>query len=704
MNDENGARRAEVDPRPRRLLERYAALVGGMAMELGPDLLQVELPPSEQRRLGTGERLLVALSPAALDEEPEAEIFVVGSSLLDRVIDAIRGRGSHDDRGLVPGTVSPSAEAAVLSVPVEGVAAGVPVVDVARLPVGSLLARVSIHAGSAVTERLVESSIVDLTIGTPVPKAVASACAAILERVEMDAEAPEPVRCLPSRPAAELLQLLFADLERRLEGDLAGIALESGRASAGERARLDAYYQRMLDEVDPDEDPDEVRERKAAIGADRARRLEEEDLRAAVRVTVHPVQLIEWQVLAQRAEWELRAPSGAAGRIAATRTLVGDPLWQVACPSCGKAPGLLRVCHEGHVACEACSERCGVCGEGSCRTHGLGTCELEGHAACARHIATCKSCGRAHCDSHSGTCRAHDHRVCAACIVACARCGLQVCQAHGVRTGEEAPLGARWLCAGCTVSCEGGSNEPVGLDEVERCTSCERHICRHHAATCLVDGRLHCSRHLRRSDRTGRLVCDEHRTACADEPNSVLATDEVAACSTCGRQVCENHAGVCSADGLTHCAGHLLPLKDQPGRLACGTHRTTCAIDGVAFSLEGTRECPVCGASTCNAHLAACRNCARHACVRDLEQGLCLTCRRFEELADPDDDLIAAALEANKGEPPTAKRWRSARDARHTVVELDLGWRRRLVFSVLHGESRPATALYHSLLGSERRR
>ena len=695
---------AEVDPRPRRLLERYATLAGGMTMELGPDLLQVELPLAEQRRLDTGDRLLVALSPSALDEEPEAEIFVVGSTLLDRIIDAVRERGSHDDRGLVPSTVNASAEAVALSVPVEGVAAGLPSVDLAALPVGCLLARVSIHSGSAVSERLVESSIVDLTVGTLAAETVASACAALLNHSGAKPYAPEHVRRLPSRPAAELLPLLFADLERRLDRDLASIAQESGRMSATERARLEAYYQRMLDEIDPDEDPDEVRERKNAIVADRDRRLEEENLRAAVRVTVHPVQLIEWQVLAQRAEWELRAASGVTGRIASTRTLVGDAAWHVACPSCGQTPGLLRVCHEGHVACEACSDRCGVCGEGTCRTHGLGTCELEGHAACARHIAKCKSCGRAHCDSHSGTCGAHHHRVCAACVVECSRCGLQVCQAHGVRTEDEAPLGARWLCTDCTVSCEGGSNERVGLDEVDRCSSCERYICRHHAVTCLVDDRLHCSRHLRRSDRTGRLVCEEHRTSCADEPNSVLATDEVAACATCGRNVCENHWGICLVDGVRHCSSHLLALRDQPGAVGCAEHRTTCAIDSVAFSLTGTKECPVCSSLICSAHLGACLNCARRVCVRELENGTCVTCRRFEDLVDPDDSLHAAAIEANKGEPPAAKRWRSARDAGHTVVELDLGWRRRLVLSVRHGEARPATAVYHSLLGSERRR
>jgi hypothetical protein len=50
------------------------------------------------------------------------------------------------------------------------------------------------------------------------------------------------------------------------------------------------------------------------------------------------------------------------------------------------------------------------------------------------------------------------------------------------------------------------------------------------------------------------------------------------------------------------------------------------------------------------------------------------------------DTLIAVALEANRGEPPQAKQWRAARDASHTIVELDFGWRRRLVVGVPHGE------------------
>jgi hypothetical protein len=254
------------------------------------------------------------------------------------------------------------------------------------------------------------------------------------------------------------------------------------------------------------------------------------------------------------------------------------------------------------------------------------------------------------------------------------------------------------------VYCEGGTNEPVGLDEVERCTSCERSICRKHATTCAVDGRLHCSRHLRRSDHTGRLVCREHRAACADEPDAVLASDEIVGCATCGRAVCDQHGAGCSVDGVRHCRSHLAALKDQPGEIACEKHRTVCAVDGVAFSLTGTKPCPICTQPACATHLGSCRSCARIVCSRELEDRVCRTCRQLAPLVDPDDTLIAAALEANRGEPPKAKEWRASRDATHTVVELALGWRRRLVLTVLHGESRPSTAVYHSLLGAKRRR
>lgn len=696
---------SEVDPRPRRLLERYATLVGGMVMELGPDLLEVELPATELARLGRRAPLRVALSPAALDEDADAEILLVGSALLADLIEAIRTRGAHDERGLVAPTTDPGTDGAALTVPVDGATMhGVAAESLVLLPAGRLLARVSIRSGPALVERLVESGIVDLTSGTLLPAGVAAACEAA--PVTGSATSPTDGRfaALPARPVEALLPLLFADLERRLANELARIGAEAERACRSELQRLDAYYGRMLEEIDPDEKPDEALDRTAAIRADHARRREETEHRFQVHATAHPIQLVRWLVPSQRATWQLRAASGDEATLSARRVLVGEAAWELACPGCGAAPEVLRVCRHGHVACGRCSARCGACGEAACRSHGAGTCEVEGHPVCDRDLRSCPSCGRGHCELHAMRCAAHDHLACASCAVGCARCGLALCRAHGIETGEGAPLGQRWLCASCTVYCEGGTNEPVGLDEVERCASCERHICHAHAATCVVDGRRHCSRHLRRSDRSGRLACEGHRASCADEPDAVLASDEVAACATCGRAVCEGHRGICTTDGQPHCRSHLAPLRDQPGAQACEPHRTTCAIDGVTFSLTGTRGCPVCRRTVCATHLAACSSCARAVCTSDIEESTCRTCRAVEIASDLADELIAASLQANRGEPVKAKEWRTARDATHTIVEAQLGWGRRLTFSVAHGESKPSTAVYRSLLGAERRR
>jgi hypothetical protein len=70
-------------------------------------------------------------------------------------------------------------------------------------------------------------------------------------------------------------------------------------------------------------------------------------------------------------------------------------------------------------------------------------------------------------------------------------------------------------------------------------------------------------------------------------------------------------------------------------------------------------------------------------------------------VADPDDLLIQAASHA-LSDDAKAKSWRAGRDATHRVVELDLGWTRRVVFTARHGSDVPDSVLRHSLLGTKR--
>src|SRR5206468_12393674 len=150
----------------------------------------------------------------------------------------------------------------------------------------------------------------------------------------------------------------------------------------------------------------------------------------------------------------------------------------------------------------------------------------------------CESCREPYCTAHEAMCAEGEHLACADCVAPCGLCGRVVCAAHATMTLETTPHGARRLCGDCACVCEGGKREAVGRDEVAPCSSCENDVCEHHRSICAVDQRVHCSKHLRRTDGSRRLVCAEHRDECAFEPGAILASDEMESCTSCGRAAC----------------------------------------------------------------------------------------------------------------------------------------------------------------------
>jgi hypothetical protein len=331
----------------------------------------------------------------------------------------------------------------------------------------------------------------------------------------------------------------------------------------------------------------------------------------------------------------------------------------------------------------------------------LVACHIDGAPACAEHSRKCRSCQQPHCSAHEGTCDESGHPACTKCLVACAHCGRLVCDRHAKQSHVNAPKGSRRLCSNCVRTCEGGTGEVVGPDEVTGCASCDRVVCERHQARCDVDKQVHCSSHLRRADRSRRLVCERDRATCIHEPNAILASDEVVLCATCGGSTCPTHSAACVVDGLRHCSSHLAPVRDRPGQVACGSHQSVCHVDGGVFTRDGTTSCPVCGRLACRQHRQECNNCGRLVCSQELRaptSRVCATCTQLKA-DDPSDAVIAAAVRLRGADAKSPKGWKVARDARHVVVEMDLGWTRRLVISVPHGDSSAQNAVSHSALG-----
>ena len=638
------------DSRLRPLVERYASLAGGRLDEVGPHLFELRVPDEDRAFFGGRERVLVAFAVAALDHSPDGEMAVIGSPFVDQVLAAIRARGARLSLGMAVSDASLDAAPPPLDVPVRNGSAGRPSVHVARHPVGRLLARVLIRAGASVEEHLVESGFFDLVSGAPLPAHVTEVCVAA-ERdttaTTSKAKRRAPAEVAPARPVAQLVELMVADLGKRLSPRVERLRAEAERALAAELDRIDRYYRQLLEDVGSKEsDAIAMAEAGRAVEAEHSRRRLEEQRRHQVRAVVHPLQIVELELLVQRATWTLSTAKAGKATLTAHRYLHGAGSWSLTCPACARQPSALVICGDDDVACDSCARECSVCGQGFHIGDGTVACHVDEAPMCADHARTCSSCARPHCTAHEADCADKDgHRTCASCLAPCSHCGRQVCGSHALTSADDAPMGSRRLCGQCVVHCEGRRSEPVGRDEAIECASCKRFVCTTHQGTCDVDGRVHCSRHLVRTDQSERLVCETDRSTCAHEPDSIFAADEVGAC-------------------------------------------------------------PVCARSACPAHVKECTNCGRRVCVGEWEPATskCTTCRRLLPYPAPSKTELAAANEAAEGRAPEPKRWRAARDATHLVVEMSQGWKRRAVFAVRDGDSTAETVVTHTARGSKRKR
>ena len=644
---------AEADPladaRIRPLLERYCGLAGVKQSALGPDHSKLSLPEAERPFFRDRERLNVVFSLDALERDPDAEIAVLGSPFLSQLIEAIRTRAARLSLGLI----APSSPPVPLSRKERGDDSEVPLpilvrdgtvkrstARVAVHPVGRLVARVVLRAGAGVEEAVVESEVFDLSAGAKVSDDVAGAfrdLEAGRGKPTDPSDAGKAAR-VPAREPGDLLRLLLSHLQERSAERVAARRAAAEQALATELGRLDRYFESILKEQS---DPEAI----GTVTALAERRRTEEIRRSQVKAVVHPLQLIDATVLVQRAEWQLESVHGRHATFNAQRSLSGAAGWIVACPHCGRPPTSLVICRHDHCGCDACSSQCSVCGEDFCAEHGIAHCRVDEQPACDEHVRVCASCRLQHCTTHEGVCAEDGHTACTACLAPCGSCGRVVCNRHAEQSGADAPKGSRRLCTACLKYCEGGINEPVGVDEVTECASCGRSVCTAHQAVCVVDGQVHCSQHLRRTDTSRRPVCARHRAACVVEAMTLFASDEVEAC-------------------------------------------------------------PVCGKDACVRHRAACGHCGRQVCTADLEQKSrrCATCAQLAAIVDPPEEVITAARVVTGGGGRPSRAWRMARDRSHLVVELDLGLRRKAVFTLRHGETTPDSVVKHSLLGSQRRR
>ncbi|HKW45899.1 MAG TPA: hypothetical protein VJN70_00580, partial [Gemmatimonadaceae bacterium] len=579
--------------------------------------------------------------------------------------------------------------------------ASTPHVDVAWHRIVRLLARVVVQAGSDVEEHLLESGFFDATTGIAVPQAIADKCARLAGRRRRAKSGDAP--SARARPTSDLINLALADLRKSLDSKVTRLRKHAQRALKDELQRIHGYYDSLLNDAKAHGATGDESGAWRAVEAEHARRSAEEERRHQVRAIVHPVQLTECDLLVQRATWPIVAGDTRA-ELVAERWLNGSGDWTLACPHCGTSdPKSFSLCNAGHVACDDCASTCSVCQDVFCREHGASACHVDGRSTCSEHARTCVSCNKPYCTEHELTCVEGDHTACSECVSRCAICKRTVCDEHATTTASSAPHGKRRLCGECVRRCEGGANEFVGIDEVAQCATCEKDVCESHCKLCSVDRAVHCTKHLRRTHGTHRLVCEQHREQCAFEVGSIFAADELQECASCGARACATHSHTCLEDGRLHCDRDVIALRNEPGKHVCVTHGTICHVDRSGHRLSETVQCPVCAKPTCKSHVRACAWCGRTICLSDFKSmhSNCLTCTQLKDLAEPSESLIAAVAKALEIDQRPS-RWKTASDATHTIVEVHVGWTRRVVLAIRHADNGVEIGKTHSAVGSKK--
>ena len=155
-----------VDARIRPLLERYVSAVGATLDEIGDGL--VELHVAERRatmRFNNRSTIRIAFTLDALERDPDAEIAVVGSPLVEQLVDADSSARQPCRSWIRGARREPNAKPRRAGITVTNVTLGVPRVALAWHRIVRLLARVVVSAGSDVEEHLVESGCFDATTG-----------------------------------------------------------------------------------------------------------------------------------------------------------------------------------------------------------------------------------------------------------------------------------------------------------------------------------------------------------------------------------------------------------------------------------------------------------------------------------------------------------------------------------------------------------
>ena len=401
-----------TDVRP--FVQSYLEAIGAEAKPLPTGALAVRWPPTHAARFASA--AAIAFDPVVA-EVANAELCVLGSDLLDRILADASGRGFH----------------CVARVDEEGDHAPEDVLA-ANLTVPNARAEV-LGAERGVVPYLLFNFRVTLTTDEKVEllRSVLLNAETKREHTAADLFLQESLT-LPEEPIVSEADLAgtyraaCGALERAIQPNVESVRAEARALLAEEVARTQQFYDTSIRELYEGRTAEPL-EAERVYRAERDRRIEEAKRKYALAADVRLVNVRT--ILIPTTMMRVRlANARASTEIGLEFDAVNLETNRPSCESCGAPTQTAYLCARGHVACDACDRTCAFCDYVACATCApevLVPCETCVRAACPDHAFTDEIGRKSYCGDHIHACAICGRMVGPSYVRACAMCGQSYC-------------------------------------------------------------------------------------------------------------------------------------------------------------------------------------------------------------------------------------------------------------------------------------
>jgi len=392
----------------------YLEAIGATAHPLPTGALAILWPPTH---VGTfGPVATIAFDPAVA-EVSRAELCVVGSDILDRILRDAMGRGFHCV-ARVDGEGDPPVDE-VLAANLSFRNARAETVSTSR---GVIIYELFNFRVTLTTDEKVEL-LPSILLNTETLQEHAAGGVFLQESLTRPEE-----RIVTGADLVATYRAACAALERSIQPVVAAMRAKAVAFLKADLERIEAFYDGSIKEVYASRMQAPL-EAERVFRAERDRRTEETKRKYAFSATARLVNVRTILIPTTTMRVRLANPR-AAREVTLEYDAVNLEVNRLSCESCGTLSDAWSLCSRGHLACDACDRTCAFCDHvvcAKCAPDVLEACAACAKDACPDHAFADEIGRKAYCEDHIHACAICSRMVGPRYVRACALCGQSYC-------------------------------------------------------------------------------------------------------------------------------------------------------------------------------------------------------------------------------------------------------------------------------------